>query len=507
MNGELLQKLVAWRKDQAIKEGVDLFRVLPNASLEGIARELPQEKEEFFRIKGIKERKFSRYGDELIRIVAHYRGGVSEQSTHDGVPETKKKRKVYSVDIFLTKINTSLSSVRACVQGEIQSLQFRGRAVYFSLKDKEREATLSCFMWRNILEYSNIVPEEGMEVIVSGSPNIYKPTGRMSLQVDSLEPVGEGVLKKAYEELKKKLEKEGLFEESRKKALPEFPTRIGLITSRDGAVIHDFLNNVGQFGFSFSLRDSRVEGVQAVNDLSRALEMFRTKDLDVLVIMRGGGSLESLQAFNNEMLVRKVSEMPFPVVCAIGHHQDVPLLSYVADVAVSTPTAAAKKIGEHWETSRFLVEEKTRILNRYMEQSISDVEFRIREKEEQCRFSFEAILNRFSKAQNRFRDFSLFFSQRLLHLEEFLLRSQSTLFPSFERQCRLQEKHLDNYEKKLSFYDPKRALRLGYSLMKDVRGNIIRSVKEIQKDDSFSLTLQDGTVDGVITSIKPYEKK
>src|SRR5690606_8103527 len=114
------------------------------------------------------------------------------------------------------------------------------------------------------------------------------------------------------------------------------------ITSRDGAVIGDFNTNVGKFGYEIIFMDSRVEGAAAIADLISAVEYFEDKDIDVLVIIRGGGSLESLQAFNNEMLIRKVANLKIPVICGIGHDKDMPLLSYVADKAVSTPTAVAQ---------------------------------------------------------------------------------------------------------------------------------------------------------------------
>jgi exodeoxyribonuclease VII large subunit len=503
MNIELLQELIAWRKEQARKEGVDLFRVLPNMALEAIARELPLKKEEFFRIKGIKEKKFARYGGDLVRLV----GAYCQETREDAVSYKQETKMVYSVDTFLTKLNTSLSSVQARVRGEIQSLQIRGRAVYFSLKDTKEEALLSCFMWRDVLEYSNITPEEGMEVIVSGSPSIYKPTGRMSLQLNSLEPVGEGALKRAYEELKKKLEQEGLFDESRKKVLPHFPLRVGLITSRDGAVIHDFLNNVGQFGFSFLLRNSRVEGVQAVQDLSRALDIFAQKDIDILIIMRGGGSLESLQAFNNEMLVRKVADMPFPVLCAVGHHQDIPLLSYVADVSVSTPTAAAKKISEYWETSRFVLEEKTGKLTQYMERYIFEYEARLQDGERRIEQSFESILERFLDAGRRFRDFVVTFSQRLSQMEYVVRQKGETLTRMLEKNLEARKTFLDVCEQKLHFYNPRRVLRLGYAIMKNTQGAVVRGISNVKKGERFSVTLSDGRVNGIIQSITSYGKK
>jgi len=181
--------------------------------------------------------------------------------------------------------------------------------------------------------------ELGMEIIVDGMPSIYAPSGRFNFQVNTIELVGEGALKLAYDKLKKKLEDEGLFGIARKKEIPELVQKIGLITSETGAVIHDFLNNIGKYGFQIKFFNSRVEGQLATADLLKGIKYFENQDIDVLVIIRGGGSLESLQAFNNEVLVRRIAEFEKPVICGIGHDKDVPLCALVADLLVSTPTA------------------------------------------------------------------------------------------------------------------------------------------------------------------------
>jgi len=178
-----------------------------------------------------------------------------------------------------------------------------------------------------------------MEVIVEGMPNIYVPNGRFNFSVNTIELVGEGALKLAYDKLKKKLTAEGLLAVERKKTIPELPEKIGLITSETGAVIHDFLTNIGKYGFKIKFFNSRVEGQLAIKDLLKAIEYFKNQDIDVLVIIRGGGSFESLQAFNNEVLVRKIAEFEKPVICGIGHDKDIPLSALAADLLVSTPTA------------------------------------------------------------------------------------------------------------------------------------------------------------------------
>ncbi len=278
--------------------------------------------------------------------------------------------KIFSVSQFIEILNVFFRKEDVRITGEICELKRAASGhVYFTIKDKSAgenggSAVLDSIIWKRNYEMCGVALEVGMEVVLTGHPNIYPPSGRLSFVADMIELVGEGALKKAYEALKKKLEAEGVFALERKRALSDLPQRIGVITSLKGAVIHDFENNLGKFGFKISVCDSRVEGQAAVKDLlarvatMRALAETGTNDddgrggkfgLDALVIIRGGGSLESLQAFNNEALVRAIVDFPVPVVAGIGHDQDVPLVALAADYMSSTPTATAHLINRSWE--------------------------------------------------------------------------------------------------------------------------------------------------------------
>jgi exodeoxyribonuclease VII large subunit len=200
----------------------------------------------------------------------------------------REEQNLYTVSGYLDAINVNLKRQKARIQGEISSLDIRRTYLFFTLKDKEDQSALNCFMWERDYRMCAVSFQEGLEVIVEGFPEIYKPSGRMSFKAATAEWVGEGALKKAYEELKRKLESEGIFAPERKKALPEFPERIGLITSESGAVIHDFLNNLGKYRYRITFMNSRVEGQTAVRDLVSAVRYFSKKSIDVLVIIRGG---------------------------------------------------------------------------------------------------------------------------------------------------------------------------------------------------------------------------
>jgi exodeoxyribonuclease VII large subunit len=244
----------------------------------------------------------------------------------------------------------------ARVRGEVTSMSERERWIYFSLKDQEGSA-LSCLISRYHYELSGVRLAEGDEIIVEGSPEIYKPMGKFSLKVSVIELFGEGALKKAYDALRKKLEEEGVFAPERKRELPKYPSCIALITSRDGAAIDDFRMNLGAQGFKVDFYPTLVEGQRAVADIIGAIRFFnqRPERYDILVIVRGGGSLESLQAFNNEALVREVSGSAIPTLLGVGHEKDVTLAALAADKMVSTPTATAKELRYHLDEARQLV--------------------------------------------------------------------------------------------------------------------------------------------------------
>ena len=269
--------------------------------------------------------------------------------------------KIFSVSEFIRLLNIGLKSSRAKIIGEVTEKKVSSAGhVYFTLKDENDGAVISCIIWRSKYNLFGINLEVGMKVMAGGYPEIYPALGKLSFIAETIQLSGEGELKKQYEMLKKKLAAEGLFAEEKKRPVPKYARNIGVITSKQGAVLADFLNNLGKFGFKIRMIDSRVEGQEAVEDLLGAVRTFKNKDIDVLVIIRGGGSLESLMAFNNETLVREVAGFRVPVIAGVGHHQDEPLITFAADVSVSTPTAAANYLNQSWEEALLLLEKQER---------------------------------------------------------------------------------------------------------------------------------------------------
>lgn len=358
--------------------------------------------------------------------------------------------KVFSVGEFIEILNIALKKEEVRIIGEVTQVQSPASGhVYFSIKDKIGEASLSCIIWKGVYARCGLDIEIGMELILTGNPNIYAPTGRLSFVASAIELHGEGALKKAYDELKKKLESEGIFAPERKKILPELVHKIGVITSKEGAVIHDFENNLGKFGFEINFVDSRVEGQQAVKSLIEAVHTLKKKKIDVLVIIRGGGSLESLQGFNNEMLIREIIDFPVPVIAGIGHDKDVPLMALAADYMVSTPTAAAHLLNVSWEEAYSKIQQVPHLLTRISEQ--------------------------FKKIR---LDLNLAWNAMLDHTNDSITTISETL--KFAEQA-------------IKLNNPTRQLKLGYSLLRK-NGKIIKSVKGLIIGEQLEIEVCDGNL-------------
>ena len=371
--------------------------------------------------------------------------------------EPAPSARVFTIGEYIEILNTFFKAKVAKITGEVSELKRAASGhVYFTLKDKKDGSVLDCIVWSRNYAICGVALEVGMEVILAGHPNVYGPSGRLSFVADTIELVGEGALKKAYDVLKAKLEAAGVFAPERKRAMPEYPTKIGVITSMKGAVIHDFQNNLGKFGFKMRVLDSRVEGQQAAAPLLSALGVMKREaeagNIEVLVIIRGGGSLESLQAFNNETLVQAVVDFPVPVIAGIGHDKDVPLMALAADFMTSTPTAAAHLLSKPWEEAYAKLREVTYIFSR--------VEDR-----------FGRIRADLDAAWSSVIDHTV---QALTHARELLVNS----------------------DRLLAVHDPRRPLRLGYALLRKggPDGKLVRSVRDVATGDILNTELVDGVV-------------
>jgi exodeoxyribonuclease VII large subunit len=441
--------------------------------------------------------------------------------------DKQPKKDFISVNEYLDTINSELARHHGRIIGEVTEIQmYPGRSyLFFKIKDKEEDgpAVLTCIMWKNDYVISGLDLEIGLEVIISGTPSIYKPLGRFSFNAKTIELVGEGALKIAYEKLKAKLQKEGLFDEARKKPIPLYPNKIGLITSKDGAVIADFSTNIGKFGYKISFIDSRVEGQLATEELLNSIKTFRNKDIDVLVIIRGGGSMESFLPFNNESLVREIVNFPVSVLVGLGHEKDVSLLGLASDMMVSTPTAVANTLNESWEQAGSIITlSEQKIFNKFQNTIQKNKDY-IRDSLDKMKNAFQNIFNDFSKAQESLK---LGFNSIKNRMIEINRRIEGALIPvvrkmnfsisnikdnihgsiikeifdGFIRSKNKTEELLISYQKQLANNDPKRQLKLGYSIVMK-NGRILKTTSQIQKGDIVNIGLNEGSFDSEVKII------
>ena len=365
--------------------------------------------------------------------------------------------KIFTVSEYIEVLNVFLKREEVKLIGEVSQVQKAVSGhVYFSLKDQNGDAVMSSVIWKGNYMRCGINMEVGMELMLTGHPQIYAPRGTFSFVAETIELRGEGVLKKAYDELKKKLEGEGIFTPERKRPLPELIHKIGVITSREGAVIHDFVNNLGKFGYEVNVVDSRVEGQQAIKSLIEAIHTLKKKDIEVLVMIRGGGSLESLQAFNNEALVREVVDFPVPVIAGIGHDKDIPLVALAADFMVSTPTAVTHLINRSWQEAYAKIDQISHILLRVAQE--------IKKIYADLELSWSAMLNHTA--------------ERIEAIKQKIAFAEQTI----------------------KFNDPTRQLKFGYSIVRK-GGKVMRNAQGLEKGDSLNIELSDGGVESTVDRV------
>lgn len=410
----------------------------------------------------------------------------------------------YKISEFIDIINSALGTLQAEIIGEVSETKVAASGhAYFTLKDKDTGDVLPCAMWKGKYMYSGVELEIGMEVTVRGCPSFTGRFGKMSFIVDSIALVGEGSLKKAYEALKKKLAAEGLFDDARKKPIPLFVQKIGIITSVHGAVIHDFSNNLRRSGFQIKILDCRVEGPECGRALALSVRAMRDEDLDVLVLIRGGGSMQSLAGFDNEKLVREIAKFPVPVISGIGHHQDVPLAALVADAAQSTPSLVAALLSKSWQEASYMLEKDKRkivqaldmILAKY--KGVKDIVKNGLSKIQIAIAGFEHHLNSHTCLLT-----TVFASSLNLVRTKYIDNLPQEITQLYAVSLKAAANKINSLERLVEVNNPERQLRLGYSLVFS-KEKLVRSVKDINTGQDIKIRLADGEA---LTTIKKINK-
>lgn len=371
------------------------------------------------------------------------------------------------------------------VRGEISNFKrYSSGHCYFVLKDQG--AIIPCVMFKSSAQGMRFQPKDGMQVLASGSINVYAEGGKYQLYVRNMAPDGVGDLALAFEQLKERLTQEGLFGEAHKQSLPQYPKTIGIVTSPTGAVLRDIYRvSKGRFpAIKLVLKPVQVQGSGAAEQIAAAIDFFNERyPVDVLIVGRGGGSMEDLWSFNEEVVVRAIYRSRIPIISAVGHETDFTLADFAADKRAATPSQAAE----------FAVRD-VREINGYLQQLRQRMAGALQNQVQHKRLQLQALLN--STALKQPHGLLEYRQQRAD-----LLRERLQL--SIERQLQERKQHVYHLMEKLELVNPMAVLRRGYGLVKDQQGKLITDIDKVMQDDIVSVQLAAGRLKARVLKVEP----
>ena len=417
---------------------------------------------------------------------------------------------------------------RVYLTGQVSNFRKRPTHQYFSLKDDR--AVIQATIWSGIYQKLGFDLEEGMKINVIGRVQVYEPSGSYSIIIEKAEPDGVGALAIQFEQLKKKLSEEGLFQERFKQAIPQFAKRIGVVTSRSGAVIQDIITTVSRRfpGVEIVLYPTKVQGEGAAEEIARNIARANEReDLDVLIIGRGGGSIEDLWAFNEEIVVRSIFESRLPIISSVGHETDVTLADFVADKRAATPTAAAELA-----TPVTKLDLLTYLKNQEKRMATA-VQNTLSKKKESLRGLSQSVI--FRQPERLYDGYLQRLDQLMLRLKQGLngelVRNQQKVQAQIHRleqlspnvkiqryQDRIQQlqklmrsqmaviydakvAEVKRLSEALLMLDTSRIVARGYAIVKK-EGTVVSSANDLKKNDQVMLMMRDGHVELEVKDVK-----
>jgi len=431
------------------------------------------------------------------------------------------ERPVFTVSDLTARIRDLLTKnfTDIMVQGEISNCRPAASGhIYFTLKDDR--AQIRCVFFKQQQRGTKFRPEDGLKASVRGSISVYEARGEYQIYVESLEPLGRGALQLAFEQLKKQLEAEGLFDAARKKPLPLLPNRIGLITSPTGAAVRDVVRILTRRfpNVHLTLYPVRVQGEEAAGEIFEALAYFnKSHAADVILLVRGGGSIEDLWSFNEEKVARAIAASTIPVISGVGHETDFTIADFVADVRASTPSAAAelvvqtrrefdKHVADLHEALDSLIRYRLLELSRRVHEFAGRRGFRrpqdlLRQRRQQAdelssrlalglRARLENSRKRFTAAYLRIASFD--FRVRMAALRLLLENRSHDLGMRAERLLRMKRESWQRLSLQLQERSPLLVLERGYAIATDASGNVLREAGQVAIGDAVKLQLHRG---------------
>jgi len=437
------------------------------------------------------------------------------------------ERRIWTVRDLVSTVRTHIEREYGdvWVEGEISNFRAHDSGhLYFTLKDQN--AQIRAVMFRSSARLLRFRPENGMQIVLRGRVTIYEDRGELQISAEYLEPKGAGALQVAFEQLKAKLEAEGLFDSSRKKAIPVLPSRIGIVSSPQAAALRDILNILRRRHRSANVLifPAQVQGEAAALEVSAGVRYFnKARNVDVIIVARGGGSAEDLAAFNHEGLARAVASSEIPIISAVGHETDFTIIDFVADRRAETPSAAAELVIR----SRQEVEEQAEGLQQRLvrairyrllmgrqvltelaqhgafarmmdainqrQQKLDDLQYRVDRAERQI---LERNRRRSESASAAVRHYDL---QRILASIRKELEAQAgTMVAAMRTSLLRSQSRLDQLASQLQALSPVAILERGYALVFDSRGNLLKNAAQVKVGDEISARLAKGSVTATV---------
>ena len=388
-------------------------------------------------------------------------------------------QKSFSVSELTSKIKNLLEPEFSAVsvKGEISNFKHHTSGhMYFTLKDKTAE--LRCVMFRGMNRNIQFKPEDGMDVLLQGKVTVYEMRGQYQLIVETMEPAGIGTLFLAFEALKKQLQSEGLFELSIKKPLPKYPRKIGIVTSQSGAAISDMVNIFQRRApyIELMLRPAVVQGEEAARDIVNGIKQLdRIKSIDIIIIGRGGGSIEDLWPFNDELLARAISRCKTPIISAVGHETDVTISDMVSDVRAPTPSAAAEIAAPSFS-------ELNKIISNNLDQLYNLIDLQLKRQWQSLdRLSDRHEFQRPNTIIERHREVE----KKLGH----------RLSLSLKHIISIKKTNIEGLVKEINALNPVYVLERGYSIAFKREGQIVRKEDDLKVGESFVLKTGKGKME------------
>ena len=444
-------------------------------------------------------------------------------------PARPVPRRAFTVSELTERVQGVLETdfFDVCVEGEVSNLRFAPSGHwYFSLKDDH--AQLRAVVWKTATRLIRFRPKDGMKVVVRGGLRIYAPRGEYQLSVEVLEPLGKGSLQQAFEELKEKLEKEGLFDPARKRPLPRLPRCVGVVTSPTGAVIQDIVRVVSRryANLEILIYPARVQGEEAAAEIVQGIRALnRLKGLDVIIVARGGGSLEDLWPFNEERVARALAASKVPTISAVGHETDYTIADFVADLRAPTPSAAAEhviqakhEIGagidalsrrQHAAMSLRLTRIRSRVASLASHRVFEAERGRLRNQaqrvDELLRRGETGLRRRLERARDRVRGQgqrveAFRWDRQIADRRERVARQAERLRGLASSAVDAGRGRLSRLAGKLDSLSPLAVLSRGYALVWNEEGRLVRQPDEVRVGEALRIRVSGGALGAVVTS-------